>query len=461
MAAALTSLAADGVRPRGRRTYAEAGIRGSLTGPYMLWCHPFTTTTHTTYVVESPVKLHTLHMELWKHMTNRQRLEIEAHIALQNEINALPEIRSDTPDVETRLAERNAKVAQLAKLGEQLAAAIESESTPTDSTPESREWSALNDRFDLGAMFGNVIEHRVSAGEIAEVQSERGLAANAVPTELLMEHRAVTPAPADVGQTQNGIEGFVFPQSAAAFLGIPSPIVPVGDTTFPVLTSDPAAGTPAENDPQTETTGAFTADVLTPGRIQASFFWSREDAGRMAGMGDALRDALAGGLAEKLDQQIMGGTNGLFTGTNLANHARGAASDYAHYVAELLYGRVDGRYAGDLADIRVVMGSDTFANAATKLPTNGEVNALARIRNDSAGVRVSAHVPDASGNKQNAVVRLGQRRDMVAPLWGGVTLIPDEITKAANGQIVLTAVLLHAVKILRSGGFYKQETNHS
>ena len=107
------------------------------------------------------------------------------------------------------------------------------------------------------------------------------------------------------------------------------------------------------------------------------------------------------------------------------------------------------------------MGSDTFGNAATKLPANGEENALARIRNDSGGVRVSSNVPATASNKQNALVRLGLRADMVAPVWGAVTLIPDEITKAADGQIVLTAVLLHAVKILRVGGFYKQETNHS
>ena len=49
------------------------------------------------------------------------------------------------------------------------------------------------------------------------------------------------------------------------------------------------------------------------------------------------------------------------------------------------------------------------------------------------------------------------RRDMTAPIWEGVTLIPDEITKAAHGQIQLTAVMLHAVKILRAGGFYKQQ----
>ena len=389
-------------------------------------------------------------------MTASQRLAIE-RIRLQAEINDMSELRSDDTE---KLELRTAKIAELKALGEKYAKALEAEGASTD-TPESREWADLTGRFDLGEMFTNVMEHRAASGGIAEVQSERGLGANALPVELLMtEHRAVTPAPGDVGQNQDQIEGFVFPQSAAAFLGIPSPVVGVGDATFPVLTSDPAAGTPAENATQAETTGAFSADVLTPKRIQAQFFWSREDAGRMAGMGDALREALQGGIADKLDSEIMRGTNGLLTGTNLDNHARASASDYAHYVAELLYDRVDGKYAGDLSDIRVVMGSATFANAATKLPTNGEVNALARIRNDSGGVRVSAHVPAVAGMKQNAVVRLGARRDMVAPVWGAVTLIPDEITKAGAGQIVLTAVMLHAVKILRAGGFYKQETHH-
>ena len=319
----------------------------------------------------------------------------------------------------------------------------------------------MSSRFDLGEMFANVVEHRISNGAIAEVQKEHGLGANDIPTEMLMEKRAVTPAPSEVGQTQTEITGFVFPQSVAAFLAIPSPIVPVGDATFPVLTSDPVASAVAENAEVSETTGAFTADVLTPKRIQASFFWSREDGQRMAGMGDALREALQGGLADKLDKEILQGTAGLFTGTLLTNHDRSAASDYAQYVAELLYARVDGTFAFDLADIRVVMGAKTFGNAATKFPTNGEENALARIRNDSGGVRVSANVPAAQSMKQEAVVRRGTRLDMVAPVWGAVTLIPDEITKASHGQIVLTAVMLHAVKILRIGGFHKEQTSHS
>ena len=393
-------------------------------------------------------------------MTPTQKLTIE-RAELQNKLNSdrFVEIRSDDADAETRIVEAKALRDQLHTVNEKMIEAVKADD---DTTPETREWADVSSRFDLGEMFTNVMEHRTSAGTINEVQKERGLAPNDIPTEMLMETRAVTPAPSGVGQTETEITGFVFPQSVAAFLSIPSPIVPVGDATFPVLTSDPAAGVPAENASQSETTGAFSADVLTPGRIQASFFWSREDANRFMGMGDALREALQGGISDKLDKEIIQGTNGLLTGTILANNAQAAASSYADYVAKMLYARVDGRYAFDLSDIRVVMGAEAFGNAATKLPADGEQNALARIRSDSGGVRVSANIPaENANNKQNAIVRRGNRRDYVAPVWGAVTLIPDEITLAGKGQIQLTAVMLHAVKILRVGGFYKQETNHS
>ena len=311
-------------------------------------------------------------------------------------------------------------------------------------------------------MFENVVEHRVSGGAIAEVQKERGLAANALPVEMLMEHRAVTPAPAEVGQTQAQIEGYVFPRSVAAFLGIPSPVVGVGDQTFPVLTSDPAAGTPAENAAQTETDGAFSANVLTPARIQASFFWSREDAARFAGMGDALREALQGGLADKLDSEIMRGDNGLLTGTNLSDHNASSETSFASYISDFGYSRVDGRYAASGADVRLVMGSATYAHAGGQYRhANADDVALDRLTEITGGVRVSAHVPAVASSKQNVLIRLGNRRDMVAPVWGNVTLIPDEVTKAANGQIVLTAVMLHAVKIIRAGGFYKRQSQHA
>ena len=151
---------------------------------------------------------------------------------------------------------------------------------------------------------------------------------------------------------------------------------------------------------------------------------------------------------------ILVGTNGLLTGTNLPNHNASAVTTYANYRAQFAYGRVDGTYASTVGDIRSVVGSHTYAHASGVFrSTNaGDRAALEDIMSVTAGVKVSAHVPAAASNKQNGVIRLGSRRDMVAPIWEGVTLIPDEITKAANGQIVVTAVMLHAVKILRAAG---------
>ena len=135
---------------------------------------------------------------------------------------------------------------------------------------------------------------------------------------------------------------------------------------------------------------------------------------------------------------------------------------YALYRSQFAYSRVDGKYATMPSDLRVVMGSGTFAHAASQYRGNND-NTDALMALDAAGiaVRVSAHVPAVASNKQNAVIRLGMRRDAVAPIWEGVTLIPDEVTKAAEGQIRVTAVMLHAVKILRSAGFYKQQTPHA
>ena len=125
------------------------------------------------------------------------------------------------------------------------------------------------------------------------------------------------------------------------------------------------------------------------------------------------------------------------------------------------YGRVDGIYAMSIGDIRMVVGSATYGHMAAQFRSNnaGDRAAVEDLMDVTAGVKVSAHVPALSNaNKQNAVIRLGMRRDMVAPLWEGVTLIPDEVTKASSGQIVVTAVMLHAIKLLRSGGFWKQQS---
>ena len=104
------------------------------------------------------------------------------------------------------------------------------------------------------------------------------------------------------------------------------------------------------------------------------------------------------------------------------------------------------------------MGSGSYAQAGSVFRgNNADQTAASELDRLTGGVRVSAHVPAVASSKQNNVIRLGMRRDMVAPIWEGPVLIPDEVTLASKGMIKITAILLHAVKIIREEGFYKQQ----
>ena len=402
-------------------------------------------------------------------MTPQQTLELRASEirTRMSEIGGLPgelplEVRSELDNLRNEYGDNERKQQAMRIAGDAPVKPLE-----TRSDAEGLEFRSVLNRGNVGEMFDDILGKGAYTGANEEIRSHYGIASNQIPLSMLrdnepLETRAVTPAPAEVGQNAQPIVPYVFPQSVAAFLGVDMPTVPVGEAVFPVLTSTLDVGTPAENAEQAETTGAFSADVLAPSRLQASFFYSREDRARFAGMDMSLRENLSMGLADGLDKQVIQGTNGLLTGTNLANHNVTAVTTYALFREQFAYGRVDGRYAATAGDIRVVMGAATYAHAASQYRGNNDnMDALMSLLQATAGVRVSAHVPAVSGSKQSAIVRLGNARDMVAPIWEGVTLIPDEITQAKKGQIIITAVMLHAVKVLRTDGFYKQQTQHA
>ena len=339
--------------------------------------------------------------------------------------------------------------------------------TKTDS--EGHEYREMMGRANLGSIVDDLLAHRNPTGVEDEIQKHLGLSGQQVPLDMLrggdFEQRAVTSAPGQVAQNPHGIIPYIFPQSASAFLGVSMPSVPVGEAVFSVLTGTLDVGTPAEHAAQAETTGAFTATVLSPRRLQASFFFSIEDRARFAGMAEALRQNLHDGLADGLDKQILAGTDGLFSGTNLPNNPQTTNDDFDSYLGNLCWNQIDGRHATTTSDLSMVVGAETLKDlGATYRNTSVDRSALDRIMEITSGVRVSAHVPAADGttHRQNVVIKRGGSESVVAPIWEGVTLIPDEITKAANGQIVITAVMLHAVKVLRTGaGLVKQQVDHS
>ncbi len=256
-------------------------------------------------------------LSLVDELTNEQRSELD-------------KIEQGTPDLERQL--RAAQSAYDQEVDKQT-------QEHREDTEEGRELRALIGGASVADVFSAALEHRATDGQTAELQQHFRVKANQIPLALL-EERAVTPAPADVGANQQPIVPGVFPQSCGGFLGVDMPTVPTGEAVFPVLATNADVKVPAEGADAAETTGSFTADALAPARLQASFFYSREDAARFAGMDEALRQNLSDALSDKLDQQILAGDNGLLHGANLANHNVNAATTFATYKADHGYGRV-------------------------------------------------------------------------------------------------------------------------
>ncbi len=406
-------------------------------------------------------------------MTTAQKTFIEVQkrqSTLRGEFNTLRAVETRSAEQDTRLtaldgelteSETEFRTAADALLTEQATAA-----TPAGEDSEAREKRELIGRANVGDVYGAILEKRATDGATGEAQAAHGCAPNQIPLAMLAaptEVRAVTPTPGASQTEQAETIQPVFATGAGAFLGIDRPTVAMGQAVYPVLTSRPAVGGPtALSTDQPDTTGAFDADLLPPKRISAAFIYRRTDAMQFSGMDSALRMALNSGLQEKLDLDAIAGDDGLLTGTNLSNNNVSAITTFASYLSLFLYGRVDGRYAEQKNDIRVLMGAGTYAHAGSVYQSSAYKSALALLEQDSGGVRVSAHVPAVSNsNKQNAVVRLGMRRDMVQPVWGAVTIIVDEVTLSGKGEIEVTAVLGMNTKILRADGWFKQQSQHA
>ena len=396
-------------------------------------------------------------------------LQSQAIQIRQSELRASIRALLDKPEpTETEKTELSAVRKEQDECEVKFRAAIETEgveSTTHTQKPEDRELVQLTERSNLGSILMAAVEHRATGGPELELQQHHGLSSNQIPLDLLRlrpEERAVTPAPTSTETLQDPIVLPVFADSAGAFLGVYQPTVDMGDAVYPVLTSRPTVGGPyTDSTDVAETTGAFDSELLAPSRIQASFFWKRTDSARFPTMEASLRMALNSGLAERADFEIINGAKGLLNGSNLANHNVSAVTTFANYLSQFAYGRVDGRYATDLLMLRVLMGAPTFAHCGTVYrSTDADFTALDSIMEKTSGVKVSAHVPDVASKRQNAVIRLGMRRDLVQPVWNGVSIIVDEVTRSGKGEIEVTAVMLLATQIIRAAGFYKQQTQH-
>ena len=377
-----------------------------------------------------------------------------------------PELRAEREALDKRFAEGEVKFrASLKSLRDG------QEKGATELDTEELELRQLEKDSSLGDIAAGVLSNHACEGATRELQQANHLKANQVPLALMrsligtVEKRTagITPGPTNAGADQRPIIPAVFPQSVAAFLGITGQAVGVGEAAFAVVSTSASPGAPAEGGEQAHSTGAFESAALVPSRLQASLFFSVEDAARIMGLSDALRMNLSDALSDELDKQILtNATTGLFSGTNLADHDATAIGTFVTLKKRIVYDAIDGKYAANAGDLRVVLGAASYAFAGgVYRGNNSDVDALESIMGKVAGVRVSSHVRAVGSSKQELVVARGTAQHVAVALWEGMDLIEDPYSMAKTGEVILTARLLHAIKILRKDGFRKVEIQHS
>ena len=312
-------------------------------------------------------------------------------------------------------------------------------------------------QFNTGEFMANLFEKRGHDGAIAEAQAHYNLGRNDIPIDVFRGvgpggvMAAVTPGPSNVGRTEQPTLLPVFAMGDGRFFDIDNPVVDSGDAVFPVMTTRPSVGGPhTDSTSVDETTGAFDSEVLQPSRIQASQFYRRTAATRFPSMGADITSAIGMGLVEKLDAETVAG----IVADVKQVAAVASAETFATYRKRLVYDRIDGRFAKKEGDIKILWASDTLSHASGLYRGNtADDSAVDSLRRVAAGVEVSAHIAAPATNLQDVLIRRGSRRDMVVPVWRGVTIIMDEVTKAATGEIVITGVMQFAKKVIRTDGF--------
>ena len=135
-----------------------------------------------------------------------------------------------------------------------------------DDDKKGKELAELRSGVSLGKYLSAIAEGRSPEGREAELQKELGMGANMIPHDAIqtrqaspvIEKRAVTASPSDVGAIQHPIVPPVYAAGAAAFLGISMPSVGVGESNYTVLSTGATPGTPAKDGEQAESDGVFS-----------------------------------------------------------------------------------------------------------------------------------------------------------------------------------------------------------
>ena len=394
-----------------------------------------------------------------------QELQLQRAILLRKANAEYSETREYTAEEKTN---RTAIMADVERLDGQIIDAMRAEASETTTVfgadlGEHREAVEATRKADLGVMVGNILTQRNMAVGSAEeaAQDAWRVDGSQVPAAMLFECRAID-AP-DSGGPELGTLGYVFGASIAGPANIARPAVAAGEHVYPSFTSGAAGTRTAIGTDNADQDPTLRGELLTPKRVQANTQISIEDAARLPGLGAAVARHLAGAVVAGLAARAVSDEGGFFDATNgplgTAPTDPGAASTFALYMS-MFAGAVDGRHAPTQADVTMIVGSSTFADAAVLYRGNNSDESVTSKWARLGRAVVSPSIPAASSNIQSILIAKGSAQAAVQPLWPGID-ITDVYSDSKKGLVSFTAVALQAFSVQHPSAYDWQKANLS
>ena len=210
-----------------------------------------------------------------------------------------------------------------------------------------------------------------------------------------------------------------------------------------------------------QTAGTVTTRTMIPKRIGAQYLLGIETTGQVVGIEEILRDDLRAALSDKIDNIAINGQAsdpaidsilGRLTATATLNLNNTGTNE--HNVTAALWSAVDGKlaYRGDTGQVRMLCGVETIQEMATLIiGTSGGVNITDKYGENI--LRASSRIPVAVSSVQSYILhRVAATGRAIMPIWNGIAFIRDNVSKAAEGQIAVTAHMLLDADLVRTDG---------
>ncbi len=370
----------------------------------------------------------------------------------------------DEMDREYRSNETRYRAALIAEDDERREAGEELE------TRSDREWAELMGKFELRQAAVHLDEGTAMTGQTKEVVDELrakgGYQGVPVPLEALETRAGETVAAGtpDPIRTRPIIER-LFANSVAGLMGGQAVNVGIGELEYPVATSKVTAGWTADElgDVPPPTEYATIDRPLKPDHnlgVQMSI--SRKAMKQSgAGLELAIRRDMSGAISEELDKAVFqadgtaGTPLGLFPGAatyGITETAVGAAAQWSVFRAQVTEFML-GNAANGPGSVRLLVRPEVWDALDDQVLTGTGITEWDRLTSNMGAVHMTNNALAApAGGATSAIMttNAGGVPPFYMGLWGAVDLIRDNITKAASGQLLLTAIMTADITVSRS-----------